>query len=479
MAAQANPRPARGRGLKYWQKTYVATLALFLACLLGTIAGVLTFGRGQNFSAAVSEALARQQYLVAGLGQDAATLAASRPGALPKLCEYYGERFLREGVALEVREGDAALFSSLPAFTAESRPELEVQAGQRIYLVRPTSAGRMLFISARLPEPLEATMVTCAFNIQVFFDEWGRLRFLCLSIGGGVSALFALALYAVLARMYRPLGQVTATARAIAGGDLTVRAPAARTDEMGELGRSLNEMAGQVQAKLSELQAAADEKQRLIDNLSHEMRTPLTAIGGWAETIQRAELDRDELLEATDTILFESRRVLALSRQLLKLSVLHHEPLETEPVELEALFARVRRAVAPKAAQRGVVFALAGVAAPGTVQADPVLLESLLINLADNGVKACAPGGRVELSALRAKGRVLLAVTDTGRGMSAETLAHLGQPFYRADKARSRAEGGAGLGLALCFEIARRHGAELKFESIPGRGTRASLVFTT
>lgn len=469
----------RRRPLKYWHKTYLATLALFLACLFGTIAGVLTFGRRQNFSALANETLARQQYLVQALAQDAATVAASRPGALPRLCEFYGERFPREGAALEVTQAGQTLFSNLPAFQAETRPELEVRAGQRIYLVRPTAAGQQLFIASRLAAPLENTVVTCTFDVQHFYSEWGRIRFLCLSIGGAVSALFALALYAVLARMYRPLGQLTATAQAIAGGDLAARAPFARADEVGELGRAMNQMAGQVQAKLTEVQAAADEKQQLIDNLSHEMRTPLTAIGGWAETIQRAQLDPDELLEATDTILFESRRVLALSQQLLKLSTLRHEPLELESVQLAALFGRVQRAVAPQAAQRGVRWSVADAGALGSVRADPVLLESLLVNLADNGVKACAAGGRVELAAARCAGGVLFSVTDNGRGMSAETLAHIGQPFYRADKARSRAEGGAGLGLALCFGIARRHGAALKFESEPGRGTRASVIFTT
>ena len=88
-------------------------------------------------------------------------------------------------------------------------------------------------------------------------------------------------------------------------------------------------------------------------------------------------------------------------------------------------------------------------------------------------------GGRVRLLAHRAPGRVLFVVTDDGRGMDRETLAHLGEPFYRADKARSRAEGGAGLGVSLCFAIARRHGAQLEFESQPGRGTRATVTFTT
>ena len=184
-------------------------------------------------------------------------------------------------------------------------------------------------------------------------------------------------------------------------------------------------------------------------------------------------------MEAPDTILFESRRVLALSQQLLKLSVLRGEPLELAPVDAADLLHRVERTIGPKARARQVTFTVLPPAEPVELLADEVLLESLLVNLCDNGVKACAAKGQVRLAVHSTPGRVLLTVTDNGRGMDRETLAHLGEPFYRADKARSRAEGGAGLGLSLCFAIARRHGALLEFESKPGHGTRATVTFTT
>lgn len=481
MKKQSDPQPEIRRfrpRLKYWQKTYLATLALFLICLLGGIGGVLGMGRRQNFSATVSRALTQQQYLEQALARDAAAVAASRSAALQNLYQYYGGRGGQGGAALEAVQAGKTIYSNLPFFEATARPEWEVQTGQRIYLTRPTRQGHLLFVSSRLPPPLADTVVTWGFNVEDYYQQWDRLCRLCWYIGGGVSAVFALALYWVLDRLYRPLAQLTGTARAIAKGNLAARAPAARKDEMGDLGRAMNQMAAQVQGKLEQLEAQTAAKQQLIDNLSHEMRTPLTAIGGWAETIQRADLDRNELLEATDTILLESRRVLSLSRQLLKLSVLQHEPLELQPVPLAQLFDRVARTVGPKARQQGVDLRVQVSETPGCVQADPALLESLLVNLLDNAVKACAPGGRVRLAAALASLGPVLTVTDDGAGMSKATLAHIGQPFYRADKARSRAEGGAGLGLALCFEIARRHGAVLCFESSLGKGTRASLLFT-
>ena len=294
-----------------------------------------------------------------------------------------------------------------------------------------------------------------------------------------VSVLFAAGLNAVLRRMNRPLQNLTETARLVAAGDYTARTPVAHTrrDELGELGRTLNDMTARVQDQLAQLAAEADGKQALVDDLSHEMRTPLTAIGGYAQTIRLADLRGEELMQAAESIEFESRRLLNLSEQLLRLSVLNHEPPEFCDIPAGELMGRVLDAVGPKAAARGV--ALEAVPDPETVttpvSCQPDLMESLLVNLCDNGVKACAPGGRVVLTFAADGCRAAFTVQDNGRGMDSATLARIGRPFYRADKARSRAEGGAGLGVSICYAIARAHGAELTYQSRPGQGTTATL----
>ena len=111
---------------------------------------------------------------------------------------------------------------------------------------------------------------------------------------------------------------------------------------------------------------------------------------------------------------------------------------------------------------------------PTTVRGNETLLSMLFYNLAENAIKACAPGGRVKLSC--APGRAV--VEDNGKGMTEEQLRHITEPFYRTDKARSRAEGGAGLGLALCKQIVQAHGAEMVFASEPGKGTKMTVDFT-
>jgi signal transduction histidine kinase len=116
----------------------------------------------------------------------------------------------------------------------------------------------------------------------------------------------------------------------------------------------------------------------------------------------------------------------------------------------------------------------------GSIPGREDLLRSLLLNLGVNALKACPDsGGEVRLEAGREAEHTILSVTDNGCGIPAESIPRVTEPFYRVDKARSRATGGVGLGLALCRQIAALHGAELRIESHVGKGTRVKVIFTT
>ena len=194
--------------------------------------------------------------------------------------------------------------------------------------------------------------------------------------------------------------------------------------------------------------------------------------------MQRAQLSEEEHYQATNYMMDEARRLAHMSELLVQMAALEDGQVRRSPVDVPALLLRVRRTITPKAVEAGVNLSFP--APPScAVQGEEALLESMLVNLADNAVKACRPGGRVTVGAKREPGGVTLAVADTGRGMDAETLRHLGQEFYRPDKARSRASGGAGLGLALCMRIARAHGAKLEFSSAVGQGTTVRVHFTS
>ncbi len=286
----------------------------------------------------------------------------------------------------------------------------------------------------------------------------------------------AAVLFLVSWLLTRPIRRLTATSRCIAGGEYGQRAVTHSTDEIGELAASFNRMADAVEDNINELKAAARKKDEFIANFTHELKTPMTSIIGYADMLRSKQCDGQTVFQAANTIFHEGRRLESLSLKLLDLILLENQAFILRPVAMPELLQYVAEAV-------GMAFAADGVAvtvraADGMALAEPDLIKTLLINLADNARKASFAGGTVELSGTREADRYVLAVTDHGRGIPECELARITEAFYMVDKARARAQHGAGLGLAIASRIAELHGSALQIRSIVGLGTSVSISLT-
>lgn len=216
------------------------------------------------------------------------------------------------------------------------------------------------------------------------------------------------------------------------------------------------------------LQALNDRQSRFVADLTHELKTPLTSMIGYADLLRSAPLDESRRRAAADAIYHESTRLESLSQQLLALQGLQTDGVTLGSVPVAAVFADVARSL-PDAALD------CDAPAGATVRADRVLLADLLRNLVLNALHAEPKDGTVHLTCAEAGGQWRLTVRDNGCGIPAGALPHLTEPFYRVDKARARANGGSGVGLALCTEIAAAFGTKLEFESTPGEGTTVAI----
>lgn len=277
--------------------------------------------------------------------------------------------------------------------------------------------------------------------------------------------MLAVSLYWLLKRLATPLSALRETAEAIAAGDLSLRAEEKGGEEFACLSKSFNGMVEKLQEQMALLEKEALEKQMLVDNMAHELRTPLTGIKGYGDFLLRAAVAEELKLESARCIVAEAERLEKISRTLLDTAYLRAEGISRETVEADLLL----KQTAERFGKRGAEISLE--ASPCRVQGDPMLLSVLFDNLTENAVKSGA--AKVTLSCKDGE----VSVTDDGRGMTAEQLAHITEPFYRTDKSRSRREGGTGLGLALCKQIAACHGAELVFASEAGKGTRVTIIF--
>jgi len=267
------------------------------------------------------------------------------------------------------------------------------------------------------------------------------------SIGGLTLAalllLTALA-YAYVRRLFRPLDDIRAGAQRYGRGDFAQPIPLRRDDELGELAAQVNTMA-------SELHGMLDAKRALLLAISHELRSPLTRARLNAELVAEGE-SRDALLrdlgEMRDLItdLLENERLAA-----------GHAALQCEPTDLDELLPGW---VAESFAARHLTLQIE----PGlpTLQLDRTRIRLLLRNLIDNALRHGGAAAAPPVLSLRRAGNAIeLTLHDFGPGVAPQHLAHLAEPFYRADAARQRSTGGVGLGLALCRLVAQAHGGSL------------------
>ena len=236
-------------------------------------------------------------------------------------------------------------------------------------------------------------------------------------------------------------------------------------------------MADRIRGQMEELKVTADQKQRMLDDLAHEMRTPLTGIHGYAEYICAANITEEERVESARYIMREAMRLKSISEILLDSAFIREHKITPLPILANDLLLRTQERHLSHAKECGVELKIAEVNTETLIYGDETLLELLLSNLTENAIKACRDGGKVELGLRREEDRIVLYVKDNGIGMTQEQLTHITEPFYRTDRSRSRHEGGTGLGLALCSLIATAHGAELRFSSAVNEGTTALIRF--
>ena len=313
--------------------------------------------------------------------------------------------------------------------------------------------------------------LTTARPIGDVFSEAETLREQSERIFFAETLAGALMLLAVAFQMTRPIKRLKEASAAMESGDYSQRVLVSSRDEIGELADTFNRMAGTIEENVGELGRALERQKAFTANFAHEIKTPMTSVIGYADTIAEGELSVPEMQEAAGYILNEGMRLEALSLKLMDLFGLDQRGIVMESIQTKDLEEDLMKKLAPRAEQRGVQLSLTFERAWISVESD--LIETLVINLVENALKSGT--SEVAVSGKMTEGRYVISVKDQGRGIPEDQIERVTEAFYMVDKARSRKEHGAGLGLALCQKIAELHGSNLRIESVEQVGTTVSV----
>lgn len=302
---------------------------------------------------------------------------------------------------------------------------------------------------------------------EVLLNQYRFVLILLLFIGTVV--IFLLSRY-----MTQPIRTLTDTARKISSGNLEARSRNTSMDEIGELSRSFNQMADRLVDRMQEKELEARQQEDFTSAFAHELKTPLTSIIGYADMLSTMQMSEAERSEAAYYIFTQGKRLEKLSHKLLELVSVEKQELQKKVISTKELEENIRQTIRPILAKKGIHGKI--VMEKGRIYGDKDLLFSLLYNLLDNGMKAVDEGGFILLKGSWQQDEYEFKVVDNGRGIPAEEISRITEAFYMVDKSRSRKEGGAGIGMALCQKIVKLHGGRLLIDSRQGEGTVIQIL---
>lgn len=314
-------------------------------------------------------------------------------------------------------------------------------------------------------------------DITYLDSDFKKICVVFLTMSFGASMVLSFVLFLVLKRLSDPLEKLRIVTGEISKGNFSIRANEEGKDEFSLLAKDFNIMKDHITNKIDELDRSTKTKQRMLDDLSHEMKTPLTSIRGYAEFLLNAKINEKERVDSLEYIISEVERLKLISERLLDDALIRENGINISYVDISKIIEDVLKSFSLKAEEKRIVIDFRGEEV--FCHCDPILIGILFTNIIDNAVKACGNNGEINIYCnVDELNNPYFVVEDNGIGMSDEQIEKITEPFYRIDKSRSRIDGGTGLGLSLCDRIVKAHNAKMKFISEVGVGTKVFVNFT-
>jgi signal transduction histidine kinase len=379
-------------------------------------------------------------------------------------------------LSLSATDGNELYSNAIPDLVEADQVEMETTDGAITYCIREvqtlSSVGRSLFMVSTFNQNGYTLQLTTVQDVTSVFSEAAALQKHCQQVFFLATMAGSLAMLVLAWLLTQPIKRLDRASRAFAEGNYDKRLATRSRDEIGDLTRTYNWMADNIEDKIEALELAVRQREDFVANFAHELKTPMTSIIGYADTLYQKQLTPQQVHEAAGYIANEGMRLEALSFKLMELITMERQNFLLEEMEMKELFQDVRETVLPLAQKRGIELSVH--AAEGYARIEYDLFKTLLLNLLDNALKS--GGSRVQMNGWVEGERYYIAVMDNGRGIPVDQLDRITEAFYMVDKSRSRKEHGAGLGLALCAKIAAIHGTKLDYASEEGQGTSVELA---
>lgn len=376
------------------------------------------------------------------------------------------------GRMLRISDDQERVLYAADGFTADGGLLTALHENTKTYRVIRLDDGSYYIQTAAALEALDKSLYleTMRDVTEVFHDRatgfavYRRVTVMILLLG-------TVLMHLISSWLTRPIRLLTRATKRMAAGDYDYRARLVSDDELGQLTTDFNRMANALEDNIMKLEEEIRAREDFVGAFAHELKTPLTAIIGYADMLRSHRLDEEKSFMCANYIYTEGRRLETMAFRLLDIIVTKRQEIDFQMVSAESLFYYLYDMYAAK---KNMDFHFTY--DKGLIRCDASLIKSVLINLLDNACKASEPGSPVDVDGYALSEGYRFSVKDYGVGIPEEELHKITKAFYMVDKSRSRSRNGAGLGLALCEEILLLHHSRLDIESEPGKGSCFSFI---
>ncbi|MBB3128218.1 signal transduction histidine kinase [Paenibacillus rhizosphaerae] len=473
--------------MKLWLKVFWCTFLLFEVLFNAASFYLIQHNFNHNQVREVDRGLSEQHIITAQIETDWSyinnlnQLLNTTKEGVDEFLQHNASKYLKSfdpgNASIEIKNNrNQTVFTNLSETVAGPRPELEVEEpGDRKYIIRSFGHKSVLFVAGVLTLSGSDFKLTYSLDLTgIYEDKNAQIRnFIRINIV--ITVVLAAGLYGLIWFLTRSIRMLTRSAQTIASGRYTHRVNVISRDEIGLLAEQFNKMAEAIEEKVNALETTDRNKQRFIHYLTHELKTPLTSIIGYADLLRTATFNEEVFYKSLHYIYSEGKRLESLAFKLMDLILFENNEPRMTVWEMETVLEESVQTMRPQLekAQVGLSMTVEAIRLP--MEKD--LIQILCTNLIDNSIKASNAGDRIRIRGYKTNDhQYVIEVQDEGIGIPEQDIPNVFEPFFKVDQARSQTNRGAGLGLAICAEIVRLHKGELDIQNRLNEGTVVRII---
>ena len=353
---------------------------------------------------------------------------------------------------------------------------LNAKENEKSFIIRTINNRKYAFVSSIVSLENKDFKLIISKDIQYVYTERSNNYKFFMIIDLIMLIILSAGMYIISKKLTNPLVKLSNVSKDIAKGEYNIRAvESKKNDEIGVLEHNFNLMIDVIENNIEELKYINESKQRFIDSLNQEIKTPIKSIIGYSELLLKSNVSEEIKIKSLKYINSEAKRLETLNSTLLKLTLMREENRKLGKVELKEAINNVKNILIYKMERKNIKLNIK-IENIDLVQ-DKELLEVLLTNIIDNSIKASNVGSWIDVEGYYGNNEYILKIKDKGIGIPQEDLDKVLEPFYMVDKARTRKNNGIGLGLSICSEICNMYNISLDIKSKLNVGTEVILIF--